>query len=116
MAALFSKENVKVGDTLLLRDGPKLDEVTVVKVGRTLVHVRKYGRPMPFRMSDGGLNERMFGYGMWLTTPEIEAERERAAALEDRLKEFGIALRFGYSKPSTAKLEALLKVMESEDG
>lgn len=70
------------GQTVIRRDvnenrygGPT--EVTVVKVGRTLVHVTgrgRYGRTETFRIEDGRANDN-YGHG-WIQTQDEHAEEK----------------------------------------
>jgi len=109
-----------VGQTLIRRDvnerrtgGPQ--EVIVSKVGRKLVTVTHYGRPETYRIEDGTRNDEWKHH--WIQTPEQYAEDQRQGAVEVRLRELGVDIRFG-TRYSTDVLEQIvdLLVADTEKG
>lgn len=108
---------VKVGDELLLIErynGPRREPkvVTVAKVGTKLIHIELYGGTHTYRIDTGARNDN-YGHTYLLTREEYEEDQARAG-LEKDLRSAGVDFRFGTQKFSTAKLRALLAVMEDE--
>jgi hypothetical protein len=117
-----SLEGVKVGDKLLLltkmggrREREQTpEEVTVVKVGRTLLHIpvserSPEGKTLAYRIENGVRNDN-YGHTQVMTREDYEAEKSRES-LEESLRRHGIEAWRGGPKP-IAVLEALLDVME----
>lgn len=116
-------EGVKVGDTLLLlltKMGGKREkeqvpqEVTVVKVGRTLLHIpvseqSPEGKTLTYRI-ENGVRADNYGHTQLMTREAYEAEKSREP-LEEALRRHGVEVWRGGPKP-IAVLEALLDVME----
>lgn len=108
---------VKVGDELLLierynRSGRAPIVVTVAKVGTKLVHIEVDGGTYTYRIDTGARNDN-YGHIYLITREEYEEVQVRDG-LENSLRSAGVELRFGVRKFSTAKLRALLAVMEDE--
>jgi hypothetical protein len=71
-------------------------EATVVKVGRSLLHVQgKWGTPAAYRIKDGVRNDRY--EHEWILTDAQMAALEREGAVGDRLKRHRIRLETGHS-------------------
>ncbi len=117
-----SLEGVKVGDKLLLltrmggaREREQVpQEVTVVKVGRTLLHTplsedSPEGKTLSYRI-ENGIRADNYGYTKVMTKEAYEAEKRRDG-LTEALRLHGIEVWRGGEKP-IAVLEALLDVME----
>lgn len=117
-----SLEGVKVGDTLLLltkmggrREKEQTpEEVTVVKVGRTLLHIpvsedNPEGKTLAYRIENGVRNDD-YGHTVVTTREAYEAEQTRES-LEESLRQHGIEVWRKGPKP-IAVLEALLEIME----
>jgi hypothetical protein len=115
-------EGVKVGDTLLLltkmggrREKEQVpQEVTVVKVGRTLLHIPAYesqpdGKTLAYRIENGIRNDD-YGHTQVMTREAYEAEKGRDS-LEEALRLHGVEVWRKGPKP-IAVLEALLEIME----
>ena len=109
-------EGVKVGD-ILVRTGGGVsgEEVPVVKVGRKLLTVQespgRYGEGV-YRIENGVKNDN-YGHSYLETREAYRARQERNEVL-NRVRATG--LNFGYvsRELSTAKLRALLAVMEDD--
>jgi hypothetical protein len=115
-------EGVNVGDTLLLltrmggaREKEQVpQEVTVVKVGRTLLHIpvsesSPEGKTLTYRI-ENGMRADNYGHTQVMTREAYEAEKSRDG-LEESLRLHGIEVWRRGPKP-IAVLEALLDVME----
>lgn len=102
---------VAVGDAVQLNSGyRRTTEGTVVKIGRTLVHIDNgYGRVDTYRL-DG---RRRDGYPGGFRTLARVADDERRAAMIERLRGHGVEIRLGYAVDwSTAQLVALALSIE----
>lgn len=110
--------SVKVGDTLLCVDrnarrGTPPREETVVKVGRTLIHIEAWGdRTLTYRIADGIRNDN-YGHSWLMTREQYEDKQERAAYIS-ALSDLGVSFRFA-SGPDASKLERILAIMEETD-
>lgn len=104
-----------VGQTVLMVSGyPERapQEVTVTKVGRTLVTIQQYGRDVTFRMDTGIDSKHYAGYPVYLYTKERWAEKGRRAVAFSRLKELGFTQeRNGGEHYSTDTIEALVEIL-----
>lgn len=111
---------VKAGDELLLverhNQEARIKPVTVHRVGRTLIHILRYpDRPETdtYRIDSGARNDN-YGHSH-LETREHYEERKVRTGLVERLRDLGVSFGFSTVKPlSTAKLRALLEIMEDE--
>jgi hypothetical protein len=114
-----SLEGVKVGDTLLLftrmggaREKEQVpQEVTVVKVGRTLLHIpgvesQPDGKTFAYRIEDGYRNDNY--RHTQLMTREAWEDENRRASLWDRLREHGLT---GNMRGKPLTTEALADVV-----
>ena len=112
-----SLNGVKVGDELLRTSSDRWhgrtvtpESVRVHKVGRTLVHILRYGRPVTYRIENGIGTDSRDGE-LW-TPEDWELEKQRWG-LEEALKRAGVELRPGGAKPVPV-LKKLLAVLEGE--
>jgi hypothetical protein len=118
-----SLEGVKVGDKLLLltRYGglrekePVPQEVTAVKVGRTLLYIPvnegdPSGKTLAYRIEDGRWNGN-YGHTYLWKREDWEVEKRRTF-VQDRLRHHGVQMRD--VKP-TEVLEALVKVLDDAE-
>lgn len=112
--------DLEVGDRVQIfepyrRNGKSGGEDGVVtKKGRLLITVTHvgYDRGVQYRMENGRAND---GYGhSYIRTPEQAAESIHRSELQSRLFELGIRFDLGV-RPSSTKLEALIKVMEETE-
>ena len=112
MIPRFTRESVQVGQTLLMSglyaDRPK--EVTVVKVGRTIITVDLNGIETKFDMVTGhGKRDYRFRLG----TVEQYEDDLRRNEIRKELKKYGIEMFSDSRKISTPQLEEILKVLRS---
>lgn len=85
--------------------------VTVVKVGRTLVHVEEYGRQMAYGKDDG---RRRDAYGhSWLQTFGEFAEEVRVTAALDRLKRHDLEFVRRQTNLTAAQIDALADMLDT---
>lgn len=114
---------VKAGDELLLverhNQEARTKTVTVHRVGRTLIHILRYpDRPETdtYRIDSGARNDN-YGHSQLETRAHFD-ERQLRTGLHIRLTNLGVSVRMGLvsssSRLSTAKLRALLEIMEDE--
>ena len=112
MIPRFTHESVHVGQTLLMAgfyaDRPK--EVTVVKVGRTIITVDLNGIETKFDMVTGhGKRDYRFRLG----TVEHHEDDLRREEIRKEMKKYGIEMFSDSRKISTPQLEEILKVLRS---
>lgn len=74
--------------------------VTITKVGRTLVHIVRYGRTEAYGKDDGVRRDN-YRHARLQTFEEFAEEQEYAAAV-DRLNKHGITFEFGSRQRFTA--------------
>lgn len=84
----------------------------VVKVGRTLVYVKVYGRETPFRMDSGQASK---DFGGRIERPEDTAHREAHKAARERLSATGLLLDHRARRLTTAQLDALSDLVDEWD-
>jgi len=110
------------GQKVIYRADPKSNstqEGAVVKVGRTLVHVKIWEghKPVTFYKDTGTQSGEVYGWAASITTPELEAERDRRQAAVDALFVAGI-VPAGYGKfpQTTETLEQIVELLEKSGG
>jgi hypothetical protein len=120
---MSSLDGVKAGDKVLLfvRTGGQRErdqvprEVTIVKVGRTLVHIPQMeahpdGKTHTYKIEGGYRND---GYGhSQLMTREAVADEKQRESLTERLRKHGFEYNWRSEKQPTAVLEAVLKLLD----
>lgn len=108
---------VAVGDVVWEYYASRSHESTVVKVGRTLIHIQDpYGRVTKYRRSDRQRHGAGRGFGYFVTLNQ-KAQREWRAGAIAALRRHGLEIR-DTSVWTNAKLEKLarfLEEMEPED-
>lgn len=89
----------------------RMHEAEVVKVGRTLVYIEEYGRPVAYRIETGVRND---AYGhTWIRTKErVRADLERSTVIA-RLRDLGLGpAGFGALRYSTEILNSVCDLLE----
>lgn len=111
-------ETYEVGQKVLLferyRRGAEPREMTVTKVGRKLVTVEQYGRPVQFRIESGHINDA-FGSARICTPAAYAAEQAASKALAE-LRELGVRFDVGSRRLSLAALGAITEIVRAEAG
>jgi hypothetical protein len=115
-------EGVKAGDALLrvlrVHSGKEPTEVTVAKVGRTLVHIPRHedrpaGPTDTFEIVTGMSKDGVYE----LTTREAWEDGKKREELWDRLRVHGLTGTMRNKPVPTHVLEAVVKVLDdAEDG
>lgn len=90
--------------------GGRIQEAEVSKVGRKLVYIEEYGRPVAYRIDTGNKNDQ-YGHST-MYTPEAWAARERRADLDRRLREGGLDRRNG-TNLTDDQVERIVAILES---
>lgn len=108
-----------VGDEVIVyanvrRDGTG-DRGEIVKVGRTLVHIRYRGWVQPFRMDTQHSNDKQYGHGTYFRTLEEDALVRRRADAEGYLRKHGIDLSTR-ARFTLEQAEALAEVVKGWEG
>lgn len=115
-------KDVKVGDTVFVIHGyRRMDPspVEVVKVGRTLLHVKEFSRIDTYRIEDGIDSKHYAGTPSCVKTQDmIDYDTERAV-LQDRLKVLGVGptRNYGglsYDNDGLKKIIAVIEELERE--
>jgi hypothetical protein len=117
---MSDKQKYKVGQWVWLydRNGSRYDPgpfaVEVTKIGRSLVTVSHYGRPVQFRIEDGSWNDRNFGHQRYIRTDEEKATAERREQALDELRQLGVRWDLGGTERqySVEQLEAVVAVLQ----
>ncbi len=109
----------EVGQTVVLFAGGRrsgAEQHEVVKVGRSLVYIKLWGRERGFRMEDGRDSQHTSstpGAAMYIRTLEQVAEREERINIVGRLKALGVESSgygdFKYSNETLLKVIAILE-------
>ena len=115
----------KVGDPVTVyrhtRGRDDGDPGEIVKVGRTLVHIRTGRITETFRMDTQVQTGPQYGYSTYFRTPEEVALNQRRVTAEGVLHEHGIQFTLG-SQRTLEQVESLAEVVkgweeeEPEDG
>lgn len=92
------------------RSGPI--EVEVIKVGRTLVTVKYFGRPIQFRIENGYWSDRDFPHHKYIRTAEERDAKDRRNNVESALHKAGVRWNHEREMYSTEQLEAVLAVLK----
>jgi hypothetical protein len=104
---------IKAGDTVSIHTGRRGGAVTgeVVKIGRTLAHIRYHGRTETFRLDTQIMTGPQIGYATYYETAEDAILRERREAALATLKEHDIEIRMGRERNfALEQIEALAEV------
>lgn len=109
---------VKVGDRLI-QTAPfsktEPNDVYVTKVGRKLLTIEQYGRPVQFRIESGELNDRNYPYHSHVYTPEFYARKLYREELESRLQDLGLRFQgFSDRKISNEAFEKIIEIVEED--
>lgn len=103
----------RVGQEVYVRDvngrGRPVRKTPLVKVGRKLVYIEEFGRPLAYRIEDGQRNDN-YGHS-WLQTEEEYVEERRRTEAVDRLRDLGLEPRFA-GRLSTDALVAAADAIE----
>jgi hypothetical protein len=106
----------KVGDPVVVYANTRPDGSgqpgEIVKVGRTLLHIRYGGYEQAFRMDTKHSNEVQYGHGTYFRTPEEDALVKRRADAGDFLRKRGIELS-NRATFSLEQIEALAEVVRN---
>jgi hypothetical protein len=106
----------KVGDEVVVyantRPGGPGQPGEIVKVGRTLLHIRYGGHEQAFRMDTQCTNEVQYGHGTYFRTPEEDALVKRRADAERLLRERGVELS-NRATFTLEQIEALAEVVRN---
>jgi hypothetical protein len=109
---------IKVGDRVQVfdsyrRSDPNGSDGTVTKVGRRLFSVTLgWGRELVFRLENGHLNDKNFGYQTYVMTPEQVEMRNRLSHAENRLKELGLEHRQSHNRLTLDQMLRVIAVLE----
>lgn len=105
---------LKVGDEVLVFTNPRRPgtPAEVVKIGRTLVHIKQYGQITTYRMDTQHFNGNEVGYGRWFRTHEQHAEDLRDEAARAGLRDAGLSIERGRTF-TTDQLEAIADLVRS---
>lgn len=105
---------VSVGDELLRFEASARHlpgrPVRVTKVGRTLITL-EYGEQ--FRIDTGFKNDN--SGRVFVLTPEMHTDRERKSAAVAKMRDLGIYFTTSADQYSVEKLEAVVKILETEE-
>jgi hypothetical protein len=109
----------KVGDEVVVyanvrRDGSG-EPGEIVKIGRTLVHIRYRGWVQAFRMDTKRSNEKQYGHGTYFRTLEEDALVGRRAEARQFLRQHGIELS-AHAEFTLEQVEALAEAVKGWEG
>lgn len=111
---------VKVGDRVQVFDRyrknyPNGSDGTVTKVGRKLFSVTlDWGRELVFRLENGQLNDKNFGYQTYVMTPEQVEIRNATTDARDRMKALGLEERTGYNRLTLDQMLRVIAALEEK--
>lgn len=112
---------VKVGDRVQIfgsyRRGqsPNGEDGEVTKVGRRLFTVKRtWGGESVFRLENGQLNDRNFGYQTYVMTPEQVEIRNQMTDARDRMRALGLEERIGYDRLTLDQMLRVIAVLEEK--
>lgn len=112
---------VKVGDRVQIFDSyrqgqsPNGEDGEVIKVGRRLFTVKRtWGGELVFRLENGQLNDKNFGYQTYVMTPEQVEIQNAMSGARARMKALGLEERPGYNRLTLDQMLRVIAVLEEK--
>lgn len=110
----MNRDELAVGQPVIVMENGRQRAATVTKIGRTLVHitVNGFSHPTPYRIDTQEFNGAQYGYGQYFRTTEQQAEAERVTAAFKALRDAKVTLESGHGF-TPAQIETLAALAAS---